>query len=122
MIRANATNTDDNFNSLAPCGANPSFSPKQGAWERFQLTRPVWGEPNVVALLLVPALISTHSPRVGRTDKCLDNAEFIEISTHSPRVGRTELAWQRSEQSAHFNSLAPCGANPAPLAVYNVKL
>ena len=35
----------DDFNSLAPCGANRTVygSPMQNS--RFQLTRPVWGEP-----------------------------------------------------------------------------
>ena len=33
------------FNSLAPCGANPSITVDAGSCFRFQLTRPVWGEP-----------------------------------------------------------------------------
>ena len=34
------------------------------------------------------------------------------ISTHSPRVGRTVFDFLGITSQAHFNSLAPCGANP----------
>ena len=57
----------DDFNSLAPCGANPVRQIFELFLERFQLTRPVWGEP------------------VGRPAK----NQIFNISTHSPRVGRT---------------------------------
>ena len=55
------------FNSLAPCGANRGYCGKLTDSKTFQLTRPVWGEPGaeIVATSLQP--ISTHSPRVGRT-------------------------------------------------------
>ena len=33
----------------------------------FQLTRPVWGEPPTPGRMMRPTRISTHSPRVGRT-------------------------------------------------------
>ena len=56
----------------------------------FQLTRPVWGEPPNHRGVQHPLKISTHSPRVGRTDR---------FSVH--RSGMPD-----------FNSLAPCGANP----------
>ena len=58
----------------------------------FQLTRPVWGEPYVVVTTCVYKRISTHSPRVGRTDRCVDIYRLCAISTHSPRVGRTAIA------------------------------
>ena len=56
----------------------------------FQLTRPVWGEP------------------------CKNQywSRLRWISTHSPRVGRTRLFFGRRAVLPHFNSLAPCGANP----------
>ena len=57
---------------------------------RFQLTRPVWGEP-------------LFSCPVGY---------LADISTHSPRVGRTEKTSCNCERNGNFNSLAPCGANP----------
>ena len=101
------------FNSLAPCGANLDIRRLGPSIGTFQLTRPVWGEPPVFKASSSDLNISTHSPRVGRTALPFRAYALIwNISTHSPRVGRTELAWQRSEQSAHFNSLAPCGANP----------
>ena len=60
----------------------------------FQLTRPVWGEPSYSEY---------------------DNASG-KISTHSPRVGRTQTSRQHTLSLDYFNSLAPCGAN----RVYNV--
>ena len=56
---------------------------------RFQLTRPVRGEPQVYQQLAHLYIISTHSPRAGRTS---------QLSCHN-------------RKHDHFNSLAPCGAN-----------
>ena len=78
-----------NFNSLAPCGANLRHDRTYAVAATFQLTRPVRGEP---------------IPR----DITLD---IVIISTHSPRAGRTTPVSGRNERHAHFNSLAPCGAN-----------
>ena len=79
-----------NFNSLAPCGANPLYSKCAKNVYAFQLTRPVWGEP----------------------DKRISSLLIAQISTHSPRVGRTLLLGCYYVVKVHFNSLAPCGANP----------
>ena len=56
-----------NFNSLAPCGANQLLAAYNARGWAFQLTRPVWGEPNDLYACLTNTEISTHSPRVGRT-------------------------------------------------------
>ena len=64
------------FNSLAPCGANPSFWTPSGVSLSFQLTRPVWGEPTIYSDLSTKKLISTHSPRVGRTCKRLQQIKI----------------------------------------------
>ena len=107
-----ATAHHTNFNSLAPCGANRRRACRCGYAEKFQLTRPVWGEPILCACDAVIVPISTHSPRVGRTylrpPYSLRGRAFQltrpvwgepsrggtfsalnGISTHSPRVGRT---------------------------------
>ena len=78
-----------NFNSLAPCGANLHLRVLIAQKLQFQLTRPVWGEPN------------------------FNNSSFFIflISTHSPRVGRTTAFRRRQDYLRYFNSLAPCGAN-----------
>ena len=77
----------------------------------FQLTRPVWGEPEVCDEYIAKGKISTHSPRVGRTLYWQRSEQSAQISTHSPRVGRTDLQIVSSEKGTYFNSLAPCGAN-----------
>ena len=123
-----------NFNSLAPCGANPYTRPCLMSALVFQLTRPVWGEPRLQIRLAHTFYISTHSPRVGRTQSpaltkhthpnfnslapCGANPlpYFIgylpySISTHSPRVGRTPALLVETNEYPDFNSLAPCGAN-----------
>ena len=77
------------FNSLAPCGANLNSGKLFPFVLIFQLTRPVWGEP---------------------ASRMTDIAGEI-ISTHSPRVGRTSGRIVYSRRAIDFNSLAPCGAN-----------
>ena len=124
-----------NFNSLAPCGANRRLCVRIKKSKTFQLTRPVWGEPVARRSRSRDCSISTHSPRVGRTEvlpgdtftfdhfnslaPCGANlgspnstSSAGKISTHSPRVGRTCHTFQLQHQRSHFNSLAPCGANP----------
>ena len=104
------------FNSLAPCGANPVTRRLSAFYGKFQLTRPVWGEPSALRPPLSSLKISTHSPRVGRTPcaicySCQSSAfqltrpvwgepvganqtvTVTTISTHSPRVGRTFLTF-----------------------------
>ena len=123
-----------NFNSLAPCGANPIYAYLESPSIPFQLTRPVWGEPLIAHKNIEHLSISTHSPRVGRTNRRISghtgdtisthsprvgrtrqlNASYeyrIGISTHSPRVGRTSLTSCYALVVNDFNSLAPCGAN-----------
>ena len=101
---------------------------------KFQLTRPVWGEPLPSIVSPCIGTISTHSPRVGRTttmqfvsilrsdfnslapcgaNRVTDSNDNWrpDISTHSPRVGRTFAELVTIMVTAHFNSLAPCGAN-----------
>ena len=82
---------------------------------RFQLTRPVWGEPQAQLDDLVAKVISTHSPRVGRTLSDRFLSCFWNISTHSPRVGRTMNKIIIIGNVTNFNSLAPCGANQGRL-------
>ena len=101
----------EHFNSLAPCGANPCISFKKTLKSKFQLTRPVWGEPARILNSLTPANISTHSPRVGRTTFFARRGSKTAISTHSPRVGRTTMILLAVLTAGDFNSLAPCGAN-----------
>ena len=78
---------------------------------KFQLTRPVWGEPGDDSIIQQMREISTHSPRVGRTPDGNWFTETWDISTHSPRVGRTWMTFGFREWNPDFNSLAPCGAN-----------
>ena len=77
------------FNSLAPHGANLAVFRESERFKRFQLTRPARGEP------------------IGTIH---DNPELL-ISTHSPRTGRTSTEFTNKEIKMNFNSLAPHGAN-----------
>ena len=101
------------FNSLAPCGANPQRAGATTLAGAFQLTRPVWGEPKRRCTDDKRKRISTHSPRVGRTGTTPLHCVTLTISTHSPRVGRTQDCPPLDKRAGNFNSLAPCGANPA---------
>ena len=46
--------------------------PGRNRFLKFQLTRPVWGEPNKAVVQFYDKNISTHSPRVGRTLDVID--------------------------------------------------
>ena len=135
LLRAYAARVA-NFNSLAPCGANRVLRAHKSYLSAFQLTRPVWGEPDFfyawcyksfnfnslapcganlanIGEQAIINRISTHSPRVGRTRPRVDKHPFTPISTHSPRVGRTFDLVAEAAEILNFNSLAPCGANRA---------
>ena len=122
------------FNSLAPCGANQQDQFQNLQYQKFQLTRPVRGEPRLHLHQWRVDAISTHSPRAGRTLRGRDDTEntaqfqltrpvrgepvvrcryfeYSWISTHSPRAGRTRLCRTFAFPFVNFNSLAPCGAN-----------
>ena len=103
-----------NFNSLAPCGANPECrSPFSMEISRFQLTRPVRGEPQG-HLLRRPESNHFNSLAPCGANRSWKHAQPSKksISTHSPRAGRTLFVPLERDPAGHFNSLAPCGANP----------
>ena len=128
------------FNSLAPCGAIHCCRSKSARGSKFQLTRPVRGDPRRRAIIIPENTISTHSPRAGRsrTDLAFPIREInfnslapcgaipslpsasnnsLFISTHSPRAGRSSAPCAPVILSIHFNSLAPCGAIPDGVAI-----
>ena len=57
----------ERFNSLAPRGANLTIRRTRSQLSKFQLTRPAGGEPVFVVQLVRQLVVSTHSPRGGRT-------------------------------------------------------
>ena len=101
----------DNFNSLAPCGANPLIPLRLACTIKFQLTRPVWGEPKVCVLPANTPAFQLTRPVWGEPISRGSVLARDIISTHSPRVGRTLLRLFVVLLDRHFNSLAPCGAN-----------
>ena len=78
-----------NFNSLAPCGANPMSTSLSFCIVKFQLTRPMRGEPCIVRRFRGQQLFQLTRPMRG------------------------EPFWSRPavRKRRYFNSLAPCGAN-----------
>ena len=100
------------FNSLAPRGANRYSNITAPRERAFQLTRPAWGEPLHTFLLPTCNAISTHSPRVGRTNFCtLIFSSSFYFNSLAPR-GANLLAACPNSKRFYFNSLAPRGANP----------
>ena len=57
-------------------------------------------------------IISTHSPRVGRTARTSSGGTAIVISTHSPRVGRTEQRDRLNAQLIKFQLTRPVWGEP----------
>ena len=100
-----------NFNSLAPCGANRLFYVGLARAAKFQLTRPVWGEPRRILLYSDLNLFQLTRPVWGEPLIFVSVTPYTIISTHSPRVGRTVEEYVNIESTSDFNSLAPCGAN-----------
>ena len=91
-LRSRRQGAEQNFNSLAPCGANPEGKPLILLSYNFNSLAPCGANPIYIIQYIMRKCISTHSPRAGRTQP--------------PRpCGNTR---------ANFNSLAPCGANPLP--------
>ena len=78
----------------------------------FQLTRPVWGEPRFSRVRAIKLLFQLTRPVWGEPDVQRSVFDRSSISTHSPRVGRTLHSSLHRHLCSHFNSLAPCGANP----------
>ena len=110
--QGDGVNLYGNFNSLAPCGANPRLSQSPRPFPAFQLTRPVWGEPCTIDNVIDPFHISTHSPRVGRTLRAfLLRLCGLHFNSLAP-CGANRERKQHCRHLCHFNSLAPCGANP----------
>ena len=75
-----------NFNSHAPCGAQPRFCNS----------------------LLNFRYISTHTPRVGRNSNVSFKPQInVLISTHTPRVGRNDETDNSNEKIAQFQLTRP---------------
>ena len=77
----------------------------------FQLTRPVWGEPQIRFDGRVKKEFQLTRPVWGEPDGYGKHQRVGYISTHSPRVGRTARSSEYLSDGTDFNSLAPCGAN-----------
>ena len=101
-----------NFNSLAPCGANQKSLPNSRRTPTFQLTRPVRGEPLRSSIRSVRLKFQLTRPVRGEPYVYDYESGLMSISTHSPRAGRTQTGGKSAWHTKHFNSLAPCGANP----------
>ena len=106
------------FNSLAPRGANLFGNCTIFSLSPFQLTRPAWGEPYNEIINTLTTSISTHSPRVGRT-KQMTSIKYVSVNFNSlaPRGANLDLGGE-SGTILNFNSLAPRGANSATNAQY----
>ena len=102
-----------NFNSLAPCGANHRRHIRYHQSSTFQLTRPVRGEPHFSEVPHIDIQFQLTRPVRGEPLDVWHYADNYSISTHSPRAGRTVSRLVSQIDVRDFNSLAPCGANPA---------
>ena len=78
------------FNPLSPHGERRWTNGTPSATGSFQSTLPAWGETLIVLVVdPSPAVISIHSPRMGRDQlPRLQRIAFDNISIHSPRMGR----------------------------------
>ena len=103
--------TQWHFNSLAPCGANLISRARRRHRRRFQLTRPVRGEPLPQTKSWIVWDISTHSPRAGRTGANVGALIRVNHFNSLAPCGANLFFGKLFCECVHFNSLAPCGAN-----------
>ena len=93
------------FNPLSPHGERPAASAAVHQRERFQSTLPAWGETERLARDHAAALISIHSPRMGRdlvpAGKGGKRQYFNPLSPHGERPGGTGRATEKVEISIH---------------------
>ena len=87
--------------------------------KKFQLTRPVWGEPLEPLPRQNSGAISTHSPRVGRTTTEQHTVSRLANFNSLAPCGANRGYFQMRSAQGHFNSLAPCGANHARALTYS---
>ena len=112
-----------NFNSLAPCGANPLQRSRTTTHRKFQLTRPVWGEPRgAFSLAVRPRHFNSLAP--CGANRCRRRSRLVsgQFQLTRPVWGEPRSTLDRRVEDLHFNSLAPCGANrTARLAAAHVQ-
>ena len=101
-----------NFNSLAPCGANLIICATCGFCCAFQLTRPVWGEPVAILPPFILYQFQLTRPVWGEPEDRVFYDRRQQISTHSPRVGRTELCWRSVYPKSRFQLTRPVWSEP----------
>ena len=74
----------------------------------------MWGEPTLLRNKIRLQNISTHSPRVGRTNALsLTFASYINFNSLAPCGANLSRGVSEHRVRVNFNSLAPCGANHA---------
>ena len=78
----------------------------------FQLTRPAGGEPSGRVMVALTLLVSTHSPRGGRTIEEFDRV-FLRFSFNSlaPR-GANRIGTSRGVCGTRFQLTRPAGGEP----------
>ena len=81
----------DNFNSRAPCGAQPIPCCEECA----------------------DVNISTHAPRAGRNKSAIKQLiAYLNFNSRAPCGAQRHQSYVANIQIDHFNSRAPCGAQP----------
>ena len=81
------------FNPLSPHGERPALPAPFPPIFLFQSTLPAWGETREQVSPEWLAIISIHSPRMGRDIQAKTKNSRVTISIHSPRMGR-DLTWR----------------------------
>ena len=80
-----------NFNPLAPCGARPQHFHVRKFRFRFQSTRPVRGETELLCVGLACCLnFNPLAPCGARLAIIRERGDVSKISIHSPRAGRDQ--------------------------------
>ena len=116
----NSGHAVEHFNSLAPCGANRDLDADDPEGCIFQLTRPVWGEPQGDDYKGDNIQISTHSPRVGRTSlpsMCLSTSIGFQLTR--PVWGEPIEAESECAEEVKFQLTRPVWGEPYDFGYYD---
>ena len=97
------------FNPLSPHGERRGAVVGRDHSAVISIHSPRMGRDFQARQTALALLISIHSPRMGRDNGGAITVSDIKISIHSPRMGRDHREAGRCGAGRHFNPLSPHG-------------
>ena len=106
------------FNPLSPHGERPTLPPIFSTKFAFQSTLPAWGETEARAAVEGSLKFQSTLPAWGETGRRFASWITAIISIHSPRMGRDAGRVNGCARCGDFNPLSPHGERRGQLPGY----